>query len=138
MPKSNCGPPNPHPHSQNVIVSKISKINILISGIANSGYYSHIGVTTYDDFRRRVLERFDKKDPKEKFGELTKLKQTGSPKTYIFEFLRLSVMVPDLSEPRKTFMFIDGLAEPLRGLVRSTRPITLQDIVGRTWDLHNA
>ena len=82
--------------------------------------------------------RFDRKDPEEHFVELTKLKQSGNPKTYISEFLRLSVMVPDLLEPRRIYMFIDGLAEPLRGLVRSTRPTTLEDAVGRTKDLQDA
>ena len=35
-------------------------------------------------------------------------------------------------------MFIDGLAEPLWRLVRSTRPATLHDAVGRTWGLQDA
>ena len=85
----------------------------------------HSGVTTYDDFTRRLLERFDWRDSEEHFVELTKLKQTGNPETYISEFLRLSVMVPVLSVPRMIYMFIDGLEEPLRGLVRSTRPTAL-------------
>jgi len=95
----------------------------------------HAGVTAYDDFTRRVLERFERKDPEEYFGELTRLKQTESAKCYISEFLQLSVMVPDLSESRRIVMFVDGLAEPLRGLVRSNRPTTLQDAVGRARDL---
>ena len=83
------------------------------------------GVTTYDDFTKRVLERFDRKDTEEHFVALTKLKQSENPETYISEFLRLSVMLLDFSEPRRIYMFIDGLVEPLRGLVRSTRPTTL-------------
>jgi len=85
----------------------------------------HAGVTAYDDFTRRVLERFERKDPEDYFGELTRLKQTGSAKAYISEFLRLSLMAVDFSESRRIFMFVDGLAEPLRGLVRSNRPTTL-------------
>ena len=34
-------------------------------------------------------------------------------------------------------MYVDGLAEPLRGLVRSTRPDTLQDAISRTRDLQD-
>ena len=101
-------------------------------------YLGHSAVTTYAEFTQRVVERFDRRDPKEHFIELTKLKQTGSPDTYISDFLRLSVMVPDLSAARMIYMFIDGLAEPLRGLVRSTRPTTLHDAVGRTRDLQDA
>ena len=95
-------------------------------------------MTAYVEFTRRLEERFDWKDPEEHFVELTKLKQTRSPETYISEFLKLSVMVPDLSVARRVYMSIEGFAEPLRGLVRSTRPTTLQDAVGRTRDLQDA
>ena len=36
------------------------------------------------------------------------------------------------------YMFVEGLTEPLQGLVRSTRPATLQDAIGRTRDLQDA
>ena len=68
---------------------------------------------------------------------MTKLKQTGNLENYISELLRLLVMVLDLSSARRIYMFIDGLAKPLRGLVKSTRPATLQDAVGRTRDLQD-
>ena len=58
-------------------------------------------VTAYDEFTRSLIERFDRKDPEEHFVQLTKLKQTGNLETYISEFLKLSVMVPDLSYPRE-------------------------------------
>ena len=95
----------------------------------------HSTVTTYDEFTRRVVERFDRRDPEQRFVELTKLKQTGSAETYISDFLRVSVMVPDLSAARMVYMFMEGLSEPLRGLVRSNRPATLQDAISRTQDL---
>lgn len=57
---------------------------------------------------------------------------------YILDFLRLSVMVPNLSIARMIYMFIDVLVEPLWGLVRSTRPATLHDAVERTRDLQDA
>ena len=50
--------------------------------------------------------------------------QSGDAKTYISEFMRLSVMVPDLSIARRVYMFIDGQEEPLHGLVKFTKPIT--------------
>ena len=85
----------------------------------------HSGVTAYVEFNRRLVERFDWKESEEHFIDLTKLKQTENPETYISEFLRLLVMVPNLSTTMRIYMFIDGLAEPLHGLVRSTRPATL-------------
>ena len=35
-------------------------------------------------------------------------------------------------------MFLDGLEEPLHGLVKSTKPITLHDAIERTRDLQDA
>ena len=95
-------------------------------------------MTTYVEFTRRLMERFDRRDPEQHFVELTRLKQTRNPETYIANFLRISVMVPDLSAARKIYMFVEGLTEPLRGLVRSTRPATLQDAISRTRDLQDA
>lgn len=59
----------------------------------------HVGrckSNAYDDFTRMVLEWYERKDPKEYFGELTRFKQAGSAEAYISKFLRLSMMVPDL------------------------------------------
>lgn len=84
------------------------------------------------------MERFDPRNPEAYFVELTKLKQTGDPESYISEFLKLSVMVSDLIVTRRVCMFIDGLVEPLHGLVKSTRPTMLQEVVERARDLHHA
>ena len=69
----------------------------------------HANVTAYSKFTRRLVETFDMKDPETPFMSLAKLKQSGNAETYISEFLRLSVMVPDLSAARRVYMFIDGL-----------------------------
>ena len=97
----------------------------------------HSTVTSYAEFTRRLMEKFDQRDLEQHFVELTRLKQIGSPETYIADFLRVSVMVPDLSMARRVYMYVEGLAEPLRGLVRSTRPATLQDAINRTRDLQD-
>eukprot|EP00253_Pinus_taeda_P030212 PITA_30212 len=47
-------------------------------------------------------------------------------------------MVSDLSVAQRIYMFVEGLAEPLRGLIKSTRPATLQDAISRTRDLQDA
>ena len=80
----------------------------------------HANVTTYSEFSRRLVERFDRKDPEEPFMSLAKLKKLGNAESYISEFLRLSVMVPDVYATRRVYMFIDGLDEPLHGLVKYT------------------
>ena len=71
------------------------------------------------------MERFDQRDPEAPFMGLVNLKQLGNPETYISELLKLSILVPDLSATRRVYMFIDGLEEPLHGLVKSTKPTTL-------------
>ena len=85
----------------------------------------HSIVTTYAEFTRRLIERFDQRDPKQCFVELTRLKHIGSPETYIADFLRVSVMVPNLSATLMIYMFVKGLEEPLRDLVRFIRLATL-------------
>ena len=70
-----------------------------------------------------LVERFDRRDPEAPFMGLAKLKQSGNPETYTSKFLRLSVMVPDLSTTRRVYMFIYGLDEPLHGLVKSVEII---------------
>ena len=47
-------------------------------------------------------------------------------------------MVLDLSVARRVYMFIDGLDEPLNGLVKSTKPTTLQDAIEMARDLQDA
>lgn len=92
-------------------------------------------MTSYEEFTQRVVERFDQKDPEAHFRELTQLRQTGHLKHYILEFLRVSVMVLDLSDARRVYTFIEGLREPLWGLVKSRKPFTLLEAVSCTQDL---
>ena len=47
-------------------------------------------------------------------------------------------MVIDISESSLILLFTEGLAEPLKGLVKAYRPITLQEAVSRTRDLQDA
>ena len=69
----------------------------------------HASVTYYVYFTQRLVERFDPRNPKAHFFELTKLKQTGYLEIYIYEILKLLVMVSDLTVTRRVCMFIDGL-----------------------------
>ena len=47
-------------------------------------------------------------------------------------------MVPNLFAARRVNMFIDGLDEPLHGLVKYTKPTTLHDAIERARDLQGA
>ncbi len=68
----------------------------------------HSTVTTYAEFTRRLIERFDWRDPEQHFVELTRLKQIGNPKTYIADFLRVSVMVLDLFAAQRISCLLRG------------------------------
>lgn len=85
-----------------------------------------------------MIERFDRKDPALHFRELAHLRQTSSTKAYISEFQQLVVMVTYILETQLIMLFIEGLADPLRGWVRSYRPKTLQDAISRARYMINA
>lgn len=93
----------------------------------------HSIVTTYAEVTRRLIKRFDWRDSEQHFVEMTRFKQIGNPETYIADFLRVSVMVLDLSAEWRIYTFVEGLAKPIRGLITSTIPATLQDAISRTY-----
>jgi hypothetical protein len=125
-------------------VEAIKFATLHLDGEAHEWWYhglvtlGHSNITSYLDFTQKLMERFDKKDPKLHFKELAQLKQEGSPDAYITEFQKLAVMVSDISEQRLVMLFIEGLLEPLRGWVKDFKPETLQDAIVRTRDMEGA
>ena len=55
-------------------------------------------MTTCEDFTKRLVNRFDKRDPDMSFRDLAQLKQLGTPEAYISEFQKVDFMVNDVSE----------------------------------------
>jgi hypothetical protein len=51
----------------------------------------HSSITSYVEFRQRLMDRFDRKDLEISFRELAQLKQTGTPEAYIAEFEKVVV-----------------------------------------------
>ena len=45
----------------------------------------HNTISSYSEITQRIMERFDKRDPKIHFRELAQLKYTGSAKAFISE-----------------------------------------------------
>jgi hypothetical protein len=74
---------------------------------------SHI--TSYLEFTKRLMERFDRRDPELHFRDLTQLRQIGSVEAFITEFQRKAVVVSDISEHKLVMLFTEALAKPLRG-----------------------
>ena len=97
----------------------------------------HHHITSYSAFTKKLVERFDPRDPEAHFAKLTKLKQEGDLEDYIAEYFQLLVMVSNLTMSRKVCMFINGMAEPLQGLVKSNKPTTLLEVVEKARDLQH-
>lgn len=91
-------------------------------GIYMSG---HVGDTSYEDLTWRLMEYFDLRHLKIHFKQLTQFKQTRSLEQYREDFLRLYVMVSDMSEAKRVFLFVEGIVYLLRGLVRLNRHTSL-------------
>jgi len=69
------------------------------------------------------VERFERRYPEAPFMGLVKLKRSGNLETYIYEFLKISIMVLDLFAARRVYMFVDALEEPLHGCLSPPSPI---------------
>ena len=95
----------------------------------------HDQVVTYEEFTRKLSKRFDRRDHDISFRYLSHNREVGTPKEYISEFQKVVVMVTEISEARPILLFIEGLVEPLKGLVKAYQPTTLQEAVSRTRDL---
>ena len=57
----------------------------------------HDHILSYEGFSNALMERFERKDSKLPFKELTQLKQVGTLEAYMLEFEKILVMVSDVS-----------------------------------------
>jgi hypothetical protein len=95
----------------------------------------HSHITSYREFTERLMDKFDRRDPKIHLRDLAQLRQTGTTKAFITEFQQVAITMTDISEPRMIMLFTEGLTKPLREWVKAYRPHTLQDAILRTQDL---
>jgi len=71
---------------------------IYLEGKAHDWWYhgmntlGHNHIKSYPKFTQRLNDKFDQGDPELHFRELTQLRQTGSPETFIEEFHRMAVI----------------------------------------------
>jgi hypothetical protein len=96
---------------------------------------AHSHITSYREFTERLMDKFDRMDPKIHFKDLTQLRQNGTAEAFITEFQRAAVAVTNISKPKLILLFTDGLTEPLRGWMKAYRPHTLQDAILHLRDL---
>ena len=81
----------------------------------------HDQISSYEYFSKALVERFNRKYRELPFKELAQLTQTGFPESYMLEFQNLLVMVSDIYMAQLVPLYIKGLEEPLKGLVKPTR-----------------
>ncbi|XP_077246914.1 uncharacterized protein LOC143886710 [Tasmannia lanceolata] len=91
----------------------------------------HDQVTHFADFNRRLLQMFDQVPTKQHFRELADLRQTAKLRAYVDEFRQLSLMVDGLSAIWLSYMFVQGLKEPLRGWVSAFDPPNLEPAMAK-------
>ena len=56
----------------------------------------HDKVVTYEEFTRKLIERFDQRDPDISFRDLANIRQVGTLEAYILEFQKVAVMVTNI------------------------------------------
>lgn len=77
-------------------------------------------------------------DVEEYFKKLSTLKQTSSLGEYIEEFEWIIFQVQNISPNRVVFLFINGLLDPLKFLVKNFEPTNLEDVINRTMNLNQS
>ncbi|XP_057870180.1 uncharacterized protein LOC131076862 [Cryptomeria japonica] len=96
---------------------------------------NHALIHLYPKFTERLIARLDMKDVELYYEYLALLKQLGHVESYINEFQCIAVMVPEMLDRRVVILFIEGLHERYRGLVKALKPKTLQEDIQLTLDL---
>ncbi|XP_057825625.2 uncharacterized protein LOC131037488 [Cryptomeria japonica] len=108
-----------------------------LTGIAHDWWHhglvtqDHRNITTYGEFTQRLILRFDQRHPEWYFKELTLLTQQGTVEDYANEFQNLAVMVPNLSQGRLTYLFVEGLKDSIKKIVNPLEPQNLSEAIQR-------
>ncbi|XP_059066288.1 uncharacterized protein LOC131857619 [Cryptomeria japonica] len=114
-----------------------------LEGLAHEWWYhgtltqGHDGITTYDEFTQKLIKRFERKHPQKDFKELTLLRQRGTVEEYITEFQKICVRVSGVDEDRLTYLFVEGLKDSIKGLMRALKPPTLDDAIDKALGLED-
>jgi hypothetical protein len=96
----------------------ISFSTLHLEGEAHEWWYhglvtlGHSHITSYREFTKRLMDRFDRRDPEIHFRDLAQLRQTGTTDTFILEFQRVAMAMIDISEPRLIMFFIEEITGP--------------------------
>jgi hypothetical protein len=75
----------------------------------------HSHITSYKEFTKRIMDRFDRRDPEIHFKDLAQLRKTRTTEAFIIEFQRVVMAVTNISEPGSVMLFTEGITKPFRG-----------------------
>ncbi len=95
----------------------------------------HAIIHSYVEFIEWLIARFYCKDTKFYYWELAHIRQTRNVESFVNEFQHIVVMVPDMYLSRCVMLFIEGLQDKLKGLVRAFRPTSLKEAIDVTFRL---
>ena len=56
---------------------------------------------------------------------------------YSLKFLELSVVIPDIPQKRLTYMFMKGLKDPIKGVVKPHEPQNLEEAIRKAKKVDN-
>ncbi|CAL1395724.1 unnamed protein product [Linum trigynum] len=85
---------------------------------------------TWDDMKRGLHTRFGPTQFEDFFGELTKLRQTGSVRDYQSQFEKLLVRAGRMTQAQQVSCFMSGLKLEIRTDVQVCKPATLTTAIG--------
>lgn len=92
-------------------------------------------ITIFDEFTRILANRFDQKKEDDYFHDMKALRKLGSMDEFITKLQRLVIITHHFLEEILVFIFIEGLMEPLGGMIKVSSPRSLDDAIRATYDL---
>lgn len=87
-------------------------------------------LVTWDGLKAGLLAKFAATEYEDSFGDLCKLKQTGTVSDYQPQFERLLARAGSLTDKQEAACFISGLKDGLRADVRAQNPQNLSAAIG--------
>lgn len=110
-------------------------ITMCLDGIDYESWYisittlRHGKINTFEDFNKRVLDRFEHKYIEEYFKDLEMLQHTTTVDAYIEKFQRIVVSIPNIEDWMLAYLFMYRLQEPIRSSVKAMDSSTLSMVI---------
>ncbi|XP_038985807.1 uncharacterized protein LOC103721475 isoform X2 [Phoenix dactylifera] len=112
---------------------RVSLASFHLEGEAQLWYQllkQEMGVITWEQFKEGLHSRYGPNQFFDFFGELTKLRQTGTIAKYQTSFEKLLAKAGPMPQNRQVSCFVSGLCDAIRTDVQANRPTTLSSAIG--------